>query len=146
MAAPRRAPLRVQNSCSHPAPSLFLSAFCHTSLRVSLPLPAVPDDPTRSNARLHTMVSPLWKACSEGNLEIIVELLKETSPVDIEVKGELLPLGSEFSARVRVRDLRIHLTRLVTRSYRRYSPHRGCEERTRRGRTYTARQGYVAGL
>ncbi|TFK92804.1 hypothetical protein K466DRAFT_594949 [Polyporus arcularius HHB13444] len=32
------------------------------------------------------MVSPLWKACSEGNLEIIVELLKETSPVDIEVK------------------------------------------------------------
>ncbi|KAJ2965195.1 hypothetical protein NUW54_g14200 [Trametes sanguinea] len=32
------------------------------------------------------MVSPLWKACSEGNLENVVELLKDATPVDIEVK------------------------------------------------------------
>ncbi|RPD81882.1 hypothetical protein L226DRAFT_541496 [Lentinus tigrinus ALCF2SS1-7] len=32
------------------------------------------------------MVSPLWKACSEGDLENVAELLKETTPVDIEVK------------------------------------------------------------
>ncbi|KAI0830559.1 hypothetical protein BC628DRAFT_1416101 [Trametes gibbosa] len=32
------------------------------------------------------MVSPLWKACSEGNLENVVQLLKEATPVDIELK------------------------------------------------------------
>ncbi|KAI0721399.1 hypothetical protein C8T65DRAFT_735406 [Cerioporus squamosus] len=32
------------------------------------------------------MVSPLWKACSEGSIENVVELLKEATPVDIEVK------------------------------------------------------------
>ncbi|OJT02708.1 hypothetical protein TRAPUB_6702 [Trametes pubescens] len=32
------------------------------------------------------MVSPLWKACSEGSLEQVVELLKDATPVDIEVK------------------------------------------------------------
>ncbi|KAI1789760.1 hypothetical protein LXA43DRAFT_892167 [Ganoderma leucocontextum] len=32
------------------------------------------------------MVSPLWKASSEGNLESLIELLKEATPVDIEVK------------------------------------------------------------
>ncbi|KAI0361359.1 hypothetical protein OH77DRAFT_1433449 [Trametes cingulata] len=32
------------------------------------------------------MVSPLWKACSEGNLEKVVELLQDATPVDIEVK------------------------------------------------------------
>ncbi|KAH9898152.1 hypothetical protein C8Q73DRAFT_744230 [Cubamyces lactineus] len=32
------------------------------------------------------MVSPLWKACSEGNLEKVVEILKDATPVDIEVK------------------------------------------------------------
>ncbi|KZT05834.1 uncharacterized protein LAESUDRAFT_743609 [Laetiporus sulphureus 93-53] len=31
------------------------------------------------------MVSPLWKACSEGNLENVNELLKEASTADIEV-------------------------------------------------------------
>lgn len=51
-----------------------------------------------------------------------------------------------FPARVRVPDLRIHLTRLVTRSYRRYSSHRGCEERTRRGCAHPFGQGYVVGL
>lgn len=33
------------------------------------------------------MVSTLWKACSEGNLENVHELLKEASSVDIETKG-----------------------------------------------------------
>ncbi|KAH9944172.1 uncharacterized protein BXZ73DRAFT_39578 [Epithele typhae] len=32
------------------------------------------------------MVSPLWKACSEGNVENVAELLKEATSVDIEVK------------------------------------------------------------
>ncbi|OBZ79501.1 Glycerol-3-phosphate dehydrogenase [NAD(P)+] [Grifola frondosa] len=32
------------------------------------------------------MVSPLWKACSEGDLEKVVELANEASPVDIEIK------------------------------------------------------------
>ncbi|TBU34666.1 hypothetical protein BD311DRAFT_802246 [Dichomitus squalens] len=32
------------------------------------------------------MVSPLWKASSEGNLENLTELLKDATPVDIEVK------------------------------------------------------------
>ncbi|KAI0673383.1 hypothetical protein C8Q78DRAFT_1067726 [Trametes maxima] len=32
------------------------------------------------------MVSPLWKASSDGDLEKVVELLKEATPVDIEVK------------------------------------------------------------
>ena len=42
------------------------------------------------------MVSPLWKACSEGNLENVAELLKEATPVDIEVKGESLVVPSPF--------------------------------------------------
>ncbi|KAI8980764.1 hypothetical protein BD414DRAFT_420239 [Trametes punicea] len=32
------------------------------------------------------MVSPLWTACSEGNLEKVVELLQDATPVDVEVK------------------------------------------------------------
>ena len=38
-----------------------------------------------------TMVSPLWKASSEGNLENLTELLKDATPVDIEVKGACQP-------------------------------------------------------
>jgi hypothetical protein len=34
------------------------------------------------------MVSLLWKACSEGDLEKVQELLKEPNGVDIELKGE----------------------------------------------------------
>jgi hypothetical protein len=34
------------------------------------------------------MVSSLWKACSEGDLQRVQELLVESSGVDIEVKGE----------------------------------------------------------
>lgn len=34
------------------------------------------------------MVSALWKACSEGDLDSVVELLKEASSIDIEIKGE----------------------------------------------------------
>ena len=33
------------------------------------------------------MVSALWKACSEGDLENVHESLKEASVVDIEIKG-----------------------------------------------------------
>ncbi|KAI0936709.1 hypothetical protein AcV5_004781 [Taiwanofungus camphoratus] len=32
------------------------------------------------------MVSALWKACSEGNLEDVLELLKEATSIDIEIK------------------------------------------------------------
>ncbi|PIL31708.1 transporter [Ganoderma sinense ZZ0214-1] len=32
------------------------------------------------------MVSPLWKAASDGNLESLSQLLREASPVDVEVK------------------------------------------------------------
>jgi hypothetical protein len=41
-----------------------------------------------SISRLGQMVSPLWKACSEGHLENVLDLLKEASSVDIEIKGE----------------------------------------------------------
>lgn len=33
------------------------------------------------------MVSVLWKACSEGDLENVHESLKEASAIDIEIKG-----------------------------------------------------------
>jgi ankyrin repeat protein len=33
------------------------------------------------------MVSPLWKACSAGDLQNVIELLKEASSIDIEIKG-----------------------------------------------------------
>lgn len=33
------------------------------------------------------MVSLLWKACSEGDLQNVHELLKEATSVDIEIKG-----------------------------------------------------------
>jgi hypothetical protein len=33
------------------------------------------------------MVSALWKACSDGDLENVHETLKEASLVDIEIKG-----------------------------------------------------------
>ncbi|KAI6162014.1 hypothetical protein EDD17DRAFT_1873930 [Pisolithus thermaeus] len=32
------------------------------------------------------MVSPLWSACSEGNIEAVLSLLNQASPVDIEIK------------------------------------------------------------
>lgn len=34
-----------------------------------------------------SMVSALWKACSEGNLENVSELLKEASFTEIEING-----------------------------------------------------------
>lgn len=33
------------------------------------------------------MVSALWKACSVGDLENVLDLLKEVATVDIEIKG-----------------------------------------------------------
>lgn len=33
------------------------------------------------------MVSVLWKACSEGNLDQVHALLAEASAVDVEIKG-----------------------------------------------------------
>jgi hypothetical protein len=33
------------------------------------------------------MVSALWKACSDGDLENVHQSLKEASVVDIEIKG-----------------------------------------------------------
>lgn len=35
------------------------------------------------------MVSPLWTACSEGNLETVLGILSDPSPVDIEIRGLL---------------------------------------------------------
>jgi hypothetical protein len=34
------------------------------------------------------MVSLLWKACSEGDLQKVQELLEEVNGVDIELKGQ----------------------------------------------------------
>ena len=34
-----------------------------------------------------SMVSALWKSCSEGDLESVHESLKEASVIDIEIKG-----------------------------------------------------------
>jgi hypothetical protein len=36
------------------------------------------------------MVSALWKACSEGDLVNVQEILKEASTVDVEIKGTRL--------------------------------------------------------
>jgi hypothetical protein len=33
------------------------------------------------------MVSSLWTACSEGNLETVLGILNDASPVDIEIRG-----------------------------------------------------------
>lgn len=33
------------------------------------------------------MVSPLWKACSEGDLQKALDVLTDATAVDIEVKG-----------------------------------------------------------
>jgi hypothetical protein len=33
------------------------------------------------------MVSALWKACSVGDLENVLDLLKDDASVDIEIKG-----------------------------------------------------------
>lgn len=33
------------------------------------------------------MVSALWKACSDGDLVTVQEILKDASVVDIEIKG-----------------------------------------------------------
>lgn len=34
------------------------------------------------------MISALWKACAEGDLENVHQLLKDASPLDIEIKGK----------------------------------------------------------
>jgi len=34
------------------------------------------------------MVSLLWKACSEGDLQKVQELLEDPNNVDVELKGE----------------------------------------------------------
>jgi hypothetical protein len=36
------------------------------------------------------MVSQLWTACSEGNLETVLGILNDASSVDIEIRGVLL--------------------------------------------------------
>jgi len=40
------------------------------------------------------MVSPLWKACSDGDIQKVHELLNEPSAVDIELKGAHHQLSS----------------------------------------------------
>jgi len=46
------------------------------------------------------MVSALWKACSDGHIESVHELLKDASSIDIEIKGStylfFLPSFSPF--------------------------------------------------
>lgn len=39
------------------------------------------------------MVSALWKASSEGDLASVHEILKDTSVVDIEIKGKIQHLA-----------------------------------------------------
>lgn len=46
------------------------------------------------------MVSQLWTACSQGNLETVISILNDASSVDIEIRGVLLAfLISHFHAR-----------------------------------------------
>ena len=66
--------------------SLFFSLTC-VSLSPSLFFPIHHLHPL-----LHQMVSPLWNAASEGNIDILLGLLHNTSPADIEIKGISLPL------------------------------------------------------
>lgn len=37
-------------------------------------------------------MSTLWRACSEGNLVVVLELLQDASSVDVEIKGECTTL------------------------------------------------------
>ena len=41
-----------------------------------------------THTSLCSMVSPIWKAASEGDLEKVKELLNEPSSIDIEIKGQ----------------------------------------------------------
>lgn len=60
------------------------------------------------------MVSPLWKACSDGNLDHVAEMLKEATSVDIEIKGEFPPFDPlKLCARIKSRFC-LSLTRFVT--------------------------------
>ena len=43
------------------------------------------------------MVSPLWKACFDGDIEKVNELLREPS-IDIELKGEFSRVPSSLRA------------------------------------------------
>jgi len=43
------------------------------------------------------MVSPLWNAASEGNIDTLLALLHNASPADIEIKGMSLFLVSALS-------------------------------------------------
>ena len=74
------------------------------------------------------MVSPLWKACSDGDLQKVLEFLNEPSSVDIELKGALTEylLCNQHSAK--------NSSYLYIRSYRRNSSHRGCKEWPHRNR------------
>lgn len=77
-----------------PDPHLDLpSAF---SFRASSP-PSCRQRPRSFQRVIPTMVSALWKACSEGHLDSVADLLKEATPVDIEVKGKPLPRLPHFS-------------------------------------------------
>lgn len=45
------------------------------------------------------MVSPLWKACADGDVNNVDDLLKDATSVDIEIKGGLLspPISDPFA-------------------------------------------------
>lgn len=91
------------------------------------------------------MVSALWKACSEGNLEDVLELLKEATSIDIEIKGAFVKFESHRTFYVQLLLLvNCHVDTLhYTRSHWCDPSNRGHQERSYRGRQSTPRQGYV---
>ena len=63
--------LRLRQFAESVADTFVLCSFSSTIPRIS-----------------NKMVSLLWKACSEGDLQKVLGLLEEPNSVDIELKGE----------------------------------------------------------
>lgn len=79
------------------------------------------------------MVSPLWKASADGDLNAVLAILNDVQPVDIEAKGRDRLCQSASSS----------VLIPLTRSHRRNPAHRGRQERSHRGRQSPSEQGCV---
>ena len=92
------------------------------------------------------MVSPLWKACSEGDLQNVQDLLNDATIVDIEIKGIAhVPFSLLFfPLKKQSRPIRHRLISSFwpVRSHWRYPSHRSSQEWPSRDRQSTFRQRY----
>jgi hypothetical protein len=80
----------------------------------------------------YQMVSALWRACSEGNLENVFQLLKDASTVDIEIKGKQILFFCLIHSTIPFLDTQSTFTManvdFSLRSHWTYTSHRGGEE------------------